>query len=214
MKKEQEATMKKAAATAKKAVGLTSLTAKQGKKRLSKIQKSTIAMRSELWKEVTEEQLWLRLDKTGFTTIPRTMSLFMAIIDAASKQVTAGAKSAPAGKTYLVLWCRVFDEGMVRIESEATAAKEAGYGGERNVTTWRQHLAVLKDLGFIDFKPGPAGPNQYVLLYNPYHAVKALKEKGWVQEDMYIALFQRALEIGAEEDLRDDGADVDTDDDE
>ena len=88
----------------------------------------------------------------------------------------------------------------------AAAAKEAGYLGERNVTTWREHLRVLKELGFIDYAAGLAGPCQFVLLLNPYHAVKALHEKGWVQQEAYTTLFQRAQEIGA--------TDLDEDDDE
>jgi len=83
------------------------------------------------------------------------------------------------------------------IENEAVAALDAGYGGERNVGTWRAHLRVLKDLGFIDYKAGPSGPFQFILLWNPYHVVKKLKAKNWVQEAPYIAIRKRALEIGA-----------------
>jgi hypothetical protein len=178
------------------------LTEKQAKTRLSKAQKANLAMRKLLWPTISESQLWLRKERDGFTTIPRTMPLFMEIINDASKQVTNG-KSIPAGRSYLVLWCRVFDEGLVKIESESTAAMEAGYIGERNVSTWREHLRVLKELGFIDFAEGPAGPCQYVLLLNPYHAVRTLKTKGWVQNLAFTALVQRAMEIGAD-DLNDE----------
>ena len=204
------ATKKTAAKAALKMVAATrqspALTQKAARKRLSKAQKATLSMRKQLWPHITEDDLWLRADRTGFTTIPRTMPLFMELIAAASKRVTAGSKSVPAGKAYLVLWCRVFDEGLVKIEVEAAAAKEAGYLGERNVTTWREHLRVLKELGFIDYAAGLAGPCQFVLLLNPYHAVKALHEQGWVQQEAYTTLFQRAQEIGA--------TDLDEDDDE
>lgn len=183
-------------AVAKTAGAAPALTEKAAKKRLSKAQKATLAMRKQIWPHITDEHLWLRTDRDGFTTIPRTMPLFMELIADASKRVTAG-KSVPAGKAYLVLWCRVFDEGLVKIEVEAAAAKEAGYTGERNVTTWREHLRVLKELGFIDYAGGLAGPCQFVLLLNPYHAVKALHTKGWVQQDAYTTLFQRAQEIRA-----------------
>jgi hypothetical protein len=172
--------------------------AKQQKTRLSKTAKATLTLRAQLWPAMDESKLWLRTDHTrkGFTTIPRGMPLIMDMIADASKQVTRG-KSVPAGKSYLVLWCRVFDEGMVRIDNEPTAAFEAGYTGERNISTWREHLRVLKELGFIDYKQGPAGPAQYVLLINPYHAVKTLRSKDWVQELKYIALLQRMSEVGA-----------------
>jgi hypothetical protein len=176
----------------------TALNEKQSKKRASKARQNSLKMRAHLWPEVGDSAPWLREDDTrkGFTTMPRTMPAFINLIQDVSKQVSNG-KSIPAGKSYLVLWCRVFDEGFLRIDQEAAAALEAGYSGERNVTTWREHLRVLKDLGFIDYKPGPAGPCQFVLLLNPYQAVKTLRSKGWLQEDTYTALLQRALEIGA-----------------
>jgi len=183
------------------------LTKKAEKKRLSKAQKATLAMRKLHWPKITDDDLWLRNDRDGFTTIPRTMPLFMEAISDASKRVSSG-KSIPAGKAYLVLWCRVFDEGLVKIDVESIAALEAGYVGERNVSTWREHLRVLKDLGFIDFAAGLAGPCQFVLLLNPYHAIKALHKKGWVQPAAYTALFQRAQDIGAT-DLMDDEEDED-----
>jgi hypothetical protein len=176
----------------------TALNAKQSKKRASKAKQNSLKMRAHLWPEVGDSALWLREDDTrkGFTTMPRTMPAFINLIQDVSKRVSNG-KSIPAGKSYLVLWCRVFDEGFLRIDQEAAAALEAGYAGERNVTTWREHLRVLKDLGFIDYRPGPAGPCQFVLLLNPYQAVTVLRNKGWLQEDTYTALLQRALEIGA-----------------
>ncbi len=179
-------------------LGLTVLNAKQAKKRASKAKQSSLKMRAHLWPEVKDSDLWLRDDDTrkGFTTIPRTMPMFMNLIQDVSKHVTGG-KSIPAGRSYLALWCRVFDEGFLKIDQEAVAALEAGYSGERNVTTWREHLRVLKDLGFIDYKPGPGGPCQYVLLWNPYRAAKALREKNWLQEATFTALLQRAIEIGA-----------------
>ena len=174
------------------------LNEKQAKTRRNKAKESNQAMRTHLWPKLDEKKLWLREDKTrkGYTTMPRTMPLIVNLINDVSKQVTNG-KSVPAGKSYLVLWCRVWDEGFLKIDSEAAAALEAGYAGERNVTTWREHLAVLKDLGFIDCKEGPAGPFQYVLIYNPYQVIKALDAKGWVQQPTYTALFQRAMDIGA-----------------
>jgi hypothetical protein len=178
--------------------GASALNEKQAKKRASKAKQSSLKMRPHLWPEIQDSALWLREDDTrkGYTTMPRTMPMFVNLIQDVSKHVANG-KSVPAGKSYLVLWCRVFDEGFLRIDQEATAALEAGYTGERNVTTWREHMRVLKDLGFIDYKPGPAGPCQYVLLLNPYAAAKVLREKALLLEDTYTALLQRALEIGA-----------------
>src|SRR5262245_58924912 len=127
------------------------LNEKQKKTRRNKAALDTIKMRKQLWPELDESKLWLRGDITrkGWTTVPRTISMIINLIADVSKHVTDG-KSVPAGKSYLVLWSRVFDEGLVKIDNEAAAAYEAGYDGQRNTTTWREHLRVLKDLGFID----------------------------------------------------------------
>jgi hypothetical protein len=195
--------VKKAAATAATAkvgllAGLSVLNERQARARRNGATESNLKMRAHLWPDLDEKRLWLRTDKTrkGFTTMPRTMALIINLIDDISKQVTNG-KAVPAGRTYLVLRCRVFDEGFVKIDNEAVAALEAGYAGERNVTTWRQHLAVLRDLGFIDYKNGPAGPYQYILLYNPYQVIRALNAKGMIQQAAYTALFQRAIDVRA-----------------
>ena len=160
-------------------------------------------MRKHLWPEVDEDQLWLLSDKKrkGFSSIPRTMPILMNMIGDASKRVSS--KSIPAGRTYLVLWCRVFGEGMVKIDNEMIAASEAGYVGERSISTWREHIRVLKELGFVDFKPGQAGPMQFILMLNPYTIAKKLRQQGWVSENQYTGLFQRAIEIGAGPDLTD-----------
>lgn len=185
-------------ATSQNALKNAALNVKQKAKRKSKAQAAMLKMRQELFPDVTDEQLWIRTVNDGFTTIPRTMSLFMGLINDLSKSVGAG-KSVPAGRSYLVLWCRVFDEGIVRIDNDAIAASEAGYAGERNVTTWREHLKVLKELNFIDYAPGAAGPCQYVVIFNPYHAVKKMKQQ--IQQETYTAILQRALEIGAGKDM-------------
>lgn len=174
------------------------LNEKQARARRNGASESNLKIRAHLWPELEEKRLWLRTDKTrkGFTTMPRTMSLIVNLINDISKQVTNG-KAVPAGRSYLVLWCRVFDEGFVKIDNEAVAALEAGYAGERNVTTWRQHLTVLRDLRFIDCKEGPAGPYQYILLYNPYQVIRTLNADGMIQQSTYTALFQRALDVRA-----------------
>ncbi len=174
------------------------LNAKQTAKRNSKAKEDAIKMRKHLWPDVADEQLWLIADrrKKGFSSIPRVMPILMDIIDKASKYVSK--RSLPAGRSYLVLWCRVFGEGLVKIDNETVAAFEAGYSSERSVTTWREHMQALKDLGFVDIREGQAGSMQYVLLFNPYQVAKVLREKKWVQEVQFTALYQRALEIGAE----------------
>lgn len=182
-------------------VDVPGLNVKQTAKRINKAKEGAIAMRQHLWPDITDEHLWILDDrrKKGFSSIPRVMPILMNMIGDASKHVST--KSVPAGRSYLVLWCRNFGEGFVKIENEMVTASEAGYIGERSLSTWREHVRVLKELGFIDYKPGQAGPMQFILLLNPYQVAKALREKKWIQEGTYTALFQRAMEIGAAPDL-------------
>jgi hypothetical protein len=174
------------------------LNVKQAAKRKSKAQEATIKMRQLLFPWASDENLWVRTKNDGYTTMPRTMPLLMNLINDMSKSVSDG-KSIPAGKAYLALWCRVFDEGMVKIDNEAAAAVEAGYTGERNVTTWREHMRVLKDLDFIAYEEGPSSPCQYILIRNPYNVLRERKDQ--IQKATYTAICQRAIEIGAGKDM-------------
>ena len=177
----------------------TSLNKKQTETRRNKAKDKNLKLRNQLWSEIDVNKLWTTETKVGYSNIPRTLPMFMNIIDDLSKTANDKGKSVPAGKTYLVLWSRLFDHAFVTITNEAAAAFEAGYAGERSVTTWRQHLQVLKTLGFIDYKPGQNGEYEHILIFNPYQVVMQLKDK--IQDRSFNALYQRALEIGADSEL-------------
>lgn len=145
-------------------------------------------MRAANWPDVPQEQLWNRSRCHGFTTIPRTLPLVMNVIDALSK-------NKPASRTYFGLWCRTYDESVVIIENPMSLAFEAGFTGERAVTTWRQRMQTLQQLGFIDSKPGSSGEFHFVLLFNPHWVVWQLKLR--LQAQAFMQLTDRALEIGA-----------------
>jgi hypothetical protein len=92
----------------------------------------------------------------------------------------------------------VRDGAFLDIEKEAAAALDAGYGGERNVVTWRAHLKVLKDLGFVDYKPGPSGPCEFILLWNPLPCCEKTESEGLgARRTVHRAIRKRALEIDA-----------------
>jgi hypothetical protein len=177
----------------------------------SKAKQAAIDIRKLYWPEVKDEDLWL-LDKDskkrgGFAQVPRTLSLVMNIINDITKRKYG--KSVPAGKTYLVLWLHHFSEGLVKIQSEPDAAYEAGYDGQRNVSTFRAHMKILQEVGFIDFRRGPKGPMQYVLMRSPYKVVKKLhdeKDEHGVQlvsDEQYAALIERVNDIGSRDELED-----------
>src|SRR5207244_6996453 len=159
-------------------------------KRISKGKERALLMRTENWPELPEERLWNRSRCHGYTTVPRTLALVMNIID----QLT---KNQPAGRTYFGLWCRTYDESVVIIENPMSLAFEAGFTGERAVTTWRQRMQALLELGFIDAKPGSSGDFHFVLLYNPHWVAWQLKPK--IQSQAFMQLTDRAVDIGAKD---------------
>ncbi len=159
-------------------------------KKISKAQEKAKALRDSVWPDLDEQMLWNRKSVSGFTTIPRTMPLIMNIIDALTK-------NKPAGSAYFVMWCRTFDHSLLVIDNPMTLAVEAGFSGERALSTWKDRMRSLVQLGFIDAKEGPSGPYHYVLLFNPHKVVWDLKGK--IQESTFRQLQTRAIEIGAKD---------------
>ena len=164
--------------------------------RLKMIEARYQDIRSQCWPELDDSQLWYRKEKAGFVTIPRALPYFHVIMNSMSK-------GKPVSSTYFGLWCRVFDQSIIIIENPEKMAFEAGYTGQRAVVTWKERMRILMDLGFIDAKPGASGDYNYVLLFNPYLVVKRLYENKQLPEEReYFALFDRATEIGAANDLK------------
>lgn len=147
--------------------------------------------RAKIWPDVTNQMLWDRSERDGFSTVPRAMPLIMNIMDGLSD------KGFPVGQTYLELWCRLYDELFLTLNRPEEMAFYAGFTGQRAVRTWKDRVKRLADLGFIDLKSGPLGDMSYAIFFNPYHVIKRAYLKGKVQEDKYRALVIRANEIGA-----------------
>ena len=160
--------------------------------RESKIDKKLRKFREEFWPEVPAERLWDRKVHKGFSTIPRTLSLLIVIIN----HLTSGS---PCGTVYLELWCRIRELPVVEFESATEHAFHSGYAGQRSVQTWRSKLQALEGLGFISIKPGAHGPISYVLLFNPHQVVKQLNKAGEIPPALFNALVSRAEEIGAKD---------------
>lgn len=156
------------------------------------------------WPTVKEEQLWL-LDgqRGGFAQVPRPLSLISEVIIKRAVKMKTGVSSA-AGSTYNVLWLHTQGQGISKINNEADAALEAGYGGERGITTFRKHLRVLKDLGFVQYVEESRGRVKWVLMLNPYQVVKQLLADGLVDKRHYAAVQERANAIGSGSELEGD----------
>ncbi|MCU1314909.1 MAG: hypothetical protein JWN63_231 [Candidatus Acidoferrum typicum] len=145
-------------------------------------------MRQEFWPHIPEDALWHRKRNDGYSTIPRTLAIVMSIIDSLSK-------NKPAGQTYFVLWCRAWDESMLTVDNPAVFAAETGFTGERALSTWKERMKTLAQLGFIDAKAGASGDYHYVLILNPHLIIRMRKED--IQQSLYMRLYERGQEIGA-----------------
>jgi len=153
--------------------------------------KRQLDTRERLWPGVDNDRLWYRRDRDGFASVPRLMPLLMNVMDDLS------GKGFPVGQTYLEMWCRLFDECFLILNRPEEMAFHAGFFGQRAVRTWKDRVRRLRDLGFIDIKPGPMGELSYALFWNPYHVVRKHHQAGQVQQAKWHALVVRANEIGA-----------------
>lgn len=157
----------------------------------SAILKRQLEVRKKLWPGVSTEMTWNRVARDGFVTMPRAMPLIMRIMD------RMAGKGSPVSGTYLDIWCRTFDESFLQITKSEEMATYAGFSGQRAVRTWRERLARLEELGFIQTKHGLSKDVQFVLLLNPYHVIAKAYAAGDVPIEMWNALMVRAAEIGA-----------------
>lgn len=159
--------------------------------RPNKAAQKRLTLRNQLWPGL-EAQVWSRHDQQGFTTIPRLLPLVIHLIN------ELAGKSGSPGYVYLELWCRAFDEGLITIKDELEHAYASGYTGTRALRTWRGHMLVLQELGFIRVKADGIREIGHVLLLNPILVCQELKTKGRVPEEWWTAFVQRANDIGVE----------------
>lgn len=98
---------------------------------------------------------------------------------------------------YLDLWCRDWGQGIISVGDENDFAYSSGYASTRALRTWREHVALLSDLGFVRVKKVGNKEVGHVLLLNPlavcveHHAGRRVPEEWW------SAFVRRAKEIGA-----------------
>jgi len=119
-----------------------------------------------LWGD-EEIETWHRLENDGYSTVPRYLPLIGSLMDSLSK-------GAPLSTTYLALWFRVSDEGLIEIRDKTVLAFESGFASERGITTWSGRMKKLKELGFISCREGSSGEFHNVLIVHPLVAIKKL----------------------------------------
>lgn len=162
--------------------------------RKSPAAKKVEALRSTLWPDLKKDDLWNRKVDDGFTSIPRTMPIIMAIIDDLTK-------GKPASAAYFELWCRAYDEMYVSLGLASTMATHCGYTGQRAVRMWSERIESLAALGFIRVREGASGKLSHAVILNPHLVIKKLAEKKTIgiMPDKYVALVERATEVGSED---------------
>ena len=150
--------------------------------------------RSELIKALwgsEEVPTWHRLENDGFSTVPRYLPLIGVLMDSLSK-------GSPLSTTYLALWFRVSDEGLIEIRDKTVLAYESGFASDRGVTTWTGRMRKLKELGFISTREGSTSEFHNVLIIHPLYVVKKLLEDGVITKGRtYNILAERVVEIKA-----------------
>lgn len=159
--------------------------------RIQKIRENYEELRNKLWPEITPDMIWQRKRSDGFSTIPRTLTLMMVMMDTLSK-------GRPVSTTYLELWCRRHDEAILVLHGkELDYATASGFSGERALNTWTGRMDTLEKLGFIKFAPGPGGKRAFAVILNPYHVLK--RHKSNFDAMLWNSFEARVLEIRAKD---------------
>jgi hypothetical protein len=165
------------------------------KKQRSKIASQKLALRASLWPTLDEDKLWDWSRSDGWLNIPRATPILLRIMDNLSK-------GKPVSSTYLDLWCRTFGDSFVIANKHREMAFFSGFTGERAERTWVSRMRILERLGFIEIQSGPNGAISYILILNPYLAVKRQHASGMVDGSSWNALIEKMIEIRAN-DLQD-----------
>lgn len=143
-------------------------------------------IREQLWPGSSQE-IFDRSQHNGFSTVPRIISLVLVLIEQLAD------KGKNPCRVYCELWFRAFDAQMIEVKDESEIAYACGL----TVRRWKERIVVLENLGFIRTKPAGKLEHAYVLLLNPYNAVKQLRDAGQIKDEAWWGAYtRRAMEIG------------------
>ncbi len=166
--------------------------ARKSKKTRRKIDTQRMRLRNRLWEDAAS-RVWDHNESPGWLIIPRAMPVIMRILDS----LTIGK---PVSATYFELWCRTYnDNGFVTANKSREMAFFSGFDGERAQRTWLSRIRILQELGFIDVREGSSGPVSYILIENPYTALRKLRSKKMISSNLLNSLTERMIEIGADD---------------
>ena len=127
----------------------------------------------------------------GFVGVSRLMPWITTLIRHLSKS------GDPTG-VYWEFWCRHMGQGVVEVKDEEDCAFAAGYTSSRALRTWYEHVRMLADLHFIDFKEVGRRRVGYVLLPDPLAVARWYYERDRTPKGWWASFKSRAREVGAE----------------
>ncbi len=152
-----------------------------------------LQLRESLWPNA-DTYVWHRSKEHGWSTVPRTLTLIMTLIDLLKP-------GYDASRVYLELWCRQFDDSFVQIDDEEALAYACGYVTQtRNVRSLRERLNLLHKLGFISIKPNGSRKFGYVLLLQPHRVAKKIRDttsNPEIHDKWWGAWVKRAVDVGS-----------------
>lgn len=151
-----------------------------------RIRAARLIQREQLFPD-SEGKVWT-LSRAGYNPIPRILPLLSHLFE--------GKEEGNPTRVYFELWCRAYDAGFAEIRSEEEAAYASGYTGQRAVRTWRNHIAKLKKLGFIEIAPRGNLKNGFILLHDPFRVVARKMKKELIPQYWFAAFHARCLEVG------------------
>lgn len=155
-------------------------------------------LRSRVFPNIEDDRIWDVKNKAktkGYTSLPRAMPLMMNIMD-----LLAG-KGKPVSHSYLELWSRTDEGGFIILSKYSDVAFASGYSGERGISTWKERVRRLENLGFISTAEGASGQLHYVQVWNPYLIIQKHFEEETpnFSKKHYNALLERVSDIGAKD---------------
>lgn len=130
-------------------------------------------LRKKLW---PNEDAWTGENERGFFQAPRTLPLLLHLL---STKAVSG-KQNPSF-VYLELWARHMGGGIIEMKHEGEHTYASGYSSGRT-RTWRDHMKLLEENGFIKTKTVGNQQFRYVLLVHPTAVVERLKEQRKVDQ--------------------------------
>ena len=157
-----------------------------------KIQEKNKILTNTFWPEVRSNQLWVRQNASGFTTIPRILPLVIRILNSFEKGIKFDG-------TYLGLWCRGWDSPYIEIREPLSFAYEAGFSGVSPGSTWRKRMRKLEEWEMIKSKSIHGQDFRHVLLMNPCTALANIKDSCndiQIPTEDWDTLLYRMHEIG------------------